>query len=124
MDFNENKAIYLQIVEYVFEKILTRQWHPADRVPAVRELAVSLEVNPNTVLRTYQHLENMNVISLKRGTGYYLSDESYKIVFSNMKQDFLNNQLPSLFKTINLLHISPEEIKNLYSEYLSAQKQE
>jgi DNA-binding transcriptional regulator YhcF (GntR family) len=53
MEFRENQAIYLQIAELICERILLKQWASEDKVPSVRELAVQLEVNPNTVMRTY-----------------------------------------------------------------------
>ena len=53
MNFNENKAIYLQIAEWVFEQILNGKWKEGDRILSVRELGMLLEVNPNTNLRSY-----------------------------------------------------------------------
>jgi GntR family transcriptional regulator len=119
MDFNDNKAIYLQIAGMIYEKILSGEWKPLERIPAVRELSVTLEVNPNTVMRTYQLLEGMNVINLKRGTGFYLNEGAYDIVFATMKDDFLKNQLPVMFRSTSLLRISPGEIKKMYEDYLN-----
>ena len=119
MDFNDNKAIYLQIASMVYEKILSGEWKPSERVPAVRELSIALEVNPNTVMRTYQLLENMEVINVKRGTGYFLADKAYDKVFKTMKKEFLSDQLPTLFRSISLLKISPDEIKDMYQGYLN-----
>lgn len=118
MDFNDNRAIYLQIAGMIYEKILSGEWKPLDRLPAVRELSVALEVNPNTVMRTYQLLESMNIINLKRGTGFYLNEGAYDIVFATMKEDFLHNQLPVMFRNISLLRFTPGEIKKMYEDYL------
>ena len=57
MQFRETRPIYLQIADYVCEKILLRQWNAGERIPSVRELAVTLEVNPNTVMRTVEFLQ-------------------------------------------------------------------
>ena len=57
MQFRESIAIYLQIADYILERILLKQWKTGDRIPAVRELAVQLEVNPNTVMRTFEFLK-------------------------------------------------------------------
>ena len=51
MDFHNKDAIYLQIVEMICENILTKQWLEGEKIPSVRELAVNVEVNPNTVMR-------------------------------------------------------------------------
>jgi DNA-binding transcriptional regulator YhcF (GntR family) len=70
MEFRENQAIYLQIAELICERILLKQWASEDKVPSVRELAVQLEVNPNTVMRTYDFLEQKDIIFTKRGMGF------------------------------------------------------
>ncbi len=108
----------MQIASLVYEKVLSGDWKPSERIPAVRELSISLEVNPNTVMRTYQLLENMDIINLKRGTGYYLSDNAYGKVFANMKDEFLKVELPALFRSISLLHITPDEVKKMYEDFL------
>ena len=119
MDFNDNKAIYLQIAALIYEKVLSGEWKPAHRIPAVRELSVSLEVNPNTVMRTYQLLETMDIITLKRGTGFFLTDEAYHKVFKVLKDEYRSEHLPALFRSISLLKISPEELSKMYENYLN-----
>ncbi|HRN58369.1 MAG TPA: GntR family transcriptional regulator, partial [Agriterribacter sp.] len=52
MQFKDSQSIYLQIADYVCEKILLGEWKAEQRIPSVRELAVQLEVNPNTVMHT------------------------------------------------------------------------
>lgn len=117
MVFNDNSAIYLQIANLIYERILSGEWKPAERIPAVRELSVNLEVNPNTVMRTYQLLETMNIINVKRGTGFYLTENAYELVFENQKKSFLDNHLPDLFRKLQLLKITPTELKELYEKY-------
>lgn len=118
MEFNDNIAIYLQIANLIYDRILSGEWKPMERIPAIRELSVTLEVNPNTVMRTYQLLETLNIITVKRGTGFYLTENSYDLVFSNQKKTFLDEQLPNLFKKLQLLNITPEEFKKWYEENL------
>jgi DNA-binding transcriptional regulator YhcF (GntR family) len=62
MQFRESQAIYLQIADYVCEKIMLKEWKAEERIPSVRELAVQLEVNPNTVMRTYEFLQQQEII--------------------------------------------------------------
>ena len=56
MEFNSNKAIYLQISDIICEKILSGELKADDRIPSVREYGASIGVNPNTVMRTYEKL--------------------------------------------------------------------
>jgi DNA-binding transcriptional regulator YhcF (GntR family) len=122
MEYNEHKAIYLQIAGMIYEKILAEEWKPTERIPAVRELSVMLEVTPNTVMRTYQLLESMNIITVKRGTGFYLTEDSYNLVFKNLREDYLQNKLPSTFRKLSLLKLTPDDVKNLYTEFLNNNK--
>ena len=73
MEFDQHKPIYLQIADAICERILTGQWPEGDRIPSVRECGVSLEVNPNTVARSYDELSTEGIIHNKRGIGYFVS---------------------------------------------------
>lgn len=64
MNFHSNKAIYIQIADLICEKILSNTFKEEERIPSVRELAVDLEVNPNTVMRTYEYLQDLEIISI------------------------------------------------------------
>lgn len=111
MKFNDRKSIFLQIADYFFENILLEKLKINDRIPSVRELAIDLEVNPNTVMRTYQHLQEKQIIYNKRGIGYFIADDAYSIVLSIKKEEFLSEDLPLFFKTIDLLKLNIDDIK-------------
>ena len=57
MQFNTLSPIYLQIAQYMHDLILNRVWNDGERIPSVRDMAMELEVNPNTVIRTYALLQ-------------------------------------------------------------------
>ncbi len=120
MEFRDNKAIYLQIAEYVCEHILLEKWKADEKVPSVRELAVELEVNPNTVMRTYELLQNKNIISNKRGIGFFVSDEAIANVKSYRKTQFMDDELPVVFRNLYLLGIDFDELKNRYESFVKA----
>jgi GntR family transcriptional regulator len=117
MEFRDNKAIYLQIAEFICERILLKQWAVGDKIPSVRELAVQLEVNPNTVARTFEFLQQKDIIFTKRGMGYFVDDDAENKVKTFRKDDFLQNDLPIFFKNIQLLEIDFEELKGRFEEY-------
>ena len=79
MEFREPQAIYLQIAEYVCEKILLKIWTTDQKIPSVRELAVDLEVNPNTVMRAYEFLQNREIIYNKRGIGFFIKNDAMTV---------------------------------------------
>ena len=117
MEFRDNKAIYLQIAEFICERILLKQWAVGDKIPSVRELAVQLEVNPNTVARTVEFLQQKDIIFTKRGMGYFVSDDAVEKVLAFKKDDFLQNDLPLFFKNIQLLGIDFEELRGRFGDY-------
>jgi GntR family transcriptional regulator len=115
MDFSNNQAIYLQIAEMICEKVLLGQFREDERIPSVREMAVQIEVNPNTVMRTYEFLQSKEIISNKRGVGFFVAPDGKQKATDFRKGEFLQNELPKLFKTAALLNISFEELKEQYS---------
>ena len=102
MEFKDNQAIYLQIADLFFENILSEKWVPGDRIPSVREMAVTVEVNPNTVMRTFTYLQDKGIIYNKRGIGYFVSDDGFQLTKALKKDDFVSQELPELFKAMDV----------------------
>ena len=116
MNFNENKAIYLQIAEWVFEQILNGKWKEGDRILSVRELGATLVVNPNTVLRSYDFLQSMEVIVNRRGVGYFVAPDATDKIISFRRKQFVEEEVPTFFKTMKMVKMSWEELEKLYKE--------
>lgn len=116
MEFKSKKAIYLQIADYVCEKILQKEWIFEQKIPSIREIATMLEVNPNTVTRTYSYLEEQSIIKMQRGVGYFVTKDAVKIILNLKKQEFFNEDLPTLFRMMQLMDITLEEITNIYNK--------
>jgi DNA-binding transcriptional regulator YhcF (GntR family) len=117
MEFRESQSIYLQIADYVCERILLEEWKAGERIPSVRELAVQLEVNPNTVMRTYDHLQQLEIIYNQRGIGFYVSSSSIKAAQQYRRKDFSERDLPNFFRNMYLLDIDLTELTRLYEKY-------
>jgi GntR family transcriptional regulator len=111
MEFNREKSIFLQIADMVCDNILSRRWKNGDRILSVREMAVAIEVNPNTVLRTYTYLQEKGILSNKRGIGYFASDDAYRNALKYKKDEFLNHDLPRFSRTLRLLGMDLDDIK-------------
>ena len=118
MDFNENKTIYLQIADLICENILTGKWREESRIPSVREIAVDLEVNPNTAVRAYNFLQEKDIIYNKRGIGYFVSHDGFDKTLQLQKDEFIKNELAAIFKKMDLLKISMNQIQELYNKNL------
>ncbi|WP_347925180.1 GntR family transcriptional regulator [Pontimicrobium sp. SW4] len=124
MDFDSGKPIYLQIVEFFYENILLRQWQEAERIPSVREVAVMVEVNPNTAMRAFTYLQELNVIHNKRGVGYFVSESGYEKVLEIKRKEFKEEVLPDVFKKMKLLDVTFEEVKASFNTYLKNSEDE
>lgn len=117
MQFRDSIAIYLQIADYICERILLREWKPETRIPAVRELAMQLEVNPNTVMRTYEFLQGQQIIHNQRGIGYFVSTDALKNAVQYRKTEFMDKELPALFRTLFLLGMDTDELKPRFEKF-------
>lgn len=117
MEFRETQAIYLQISDFVCEQILLNRWEIGNRVQSVRELGVELQVNPNTVLRAYDFLQTNNIIFNKRGVGYFVAANAKSEIKSYRRKHFLEKELPILFKNMELLEMTVEELNTHYVKY-------
>lgn len=118
MQFRETQAIYLQIADFVCEKILLKEWVAGERIPSVRELAVQLEVNPNTVMRTYEFLQQQSIIFNQRGIGFFAAPDAIRQATQYRKSVFIEKDLPQVFRSLFLLDMDPEELKPRFEKYL------
>ena len=119
MNFKDKEAIYLQIADYMSEHILLGKWKPDEKIPSVRELAGDIQVNPNTVMRTYEHLQNQDIIFNRRGLGHYVANDALEKIKSIRKERFLQQELPDFFRSLYLLDISFDEMQKRYEAYRS-----
>ncbi len=117
MEFIETQAIYQQVADHVCEKILRREWPEDERIPSVRELAMDLEVNPNTVNKAYAYLQDRELIHNQRGIGYFVSESAVDRTRRLKREEFFDGELPRVFRTMDLLGISPDEIAERYEAY-------
>jgi len=65
---------------------------------------------------TYGFLEEKNIIKIKRGIGYFVDVDSYQKAMQFKKNEFLTEELPNIFKSMELLDIGFEDFKNLYHQ--------
>lgn len=113
-EFETSKPIYLQIADHVFQKIIREELKPGDKLPSVREMAVQMGVNPNTIQRTYSEMERMGVVETRRGQGTFIVENSE--IITELKQTIQLEVISSFVKKMKDLGFSKEEmIANLKS---------
>jgi len=118
MEFRDNEAIYLQIADYAGENILLGKWALNEKISSVRELAVELQVNPNTVMRSYEFLQSKEIILNKRGIGFFVDDQAKEKIKVYRKERFLGQELPGFFRNLQLLEINMDEIKKRFDDFI------
>ena len=122
MTFKDNKPIYIQIAEHICDDVLAGIYRADERIPSVREFAASVEVNANTVVRSYDYLQQSGIIYNKRGLGYFVADGAAKIITDMRRKQILGDELSLMFSRMATIGISPDELQRLYTEYLNAQQ--
>ena len=75
LDLRSGMPVYRQIVDQVRGAVASGALRAGDQLPTVRQLAVDLEVNPNTVVRAYRELEYDGLLETHQGTGTFISDQ-------------------------------------------------
>ena len=75
VNFEDNQPIYKQIIHLVSLNLIRKEWGLGDRIPTVRDLAIQLRVNPNTVQRAYSEMERDGLIFSTRGTGRFVTED-------------------------------------------------
>jgi GntR family transcriptional regulator len=75
LDSRSGVPVYRQIIDQVLGGIAAGSLKAGDQLPTVRQLAVDLAVNPNTVVRAYRELEIREVLSTQQGTGTFITDK-------------------------------------------------
>ena len=122
MNFKTNNAIYLQIAGRICDEILLDTYKEEERIPSVREYASILEVNLNTVMRSFEYLQASDIIFNKRGIGYFVSEGAQAKILSMRKMHFLQNEINDFFRQIQVLDIPFDEIAAMYRQYLKQQQ--
>ncbi|HIX44855.1 MAG TPA: GntR family transcriptional regulator [Candidatus Barnesiella excrementipullorum] len=120
MKFRDNQSIYLQIAERICDEILDNKFPPGERIPSIREYAAMVEVNANTVVRSYEWLQQHEIIFNKRGIGYYVSPDGKNRIREMRRVRFFEDELPLFFNRLYTLGISIDEIDRRYNEYKKA----
>ncbi|WP_405155529.1 GntR family transcriptional regulator [Paenibacillus sp. FSL K6-0108] len=121
IEFDNNLPIYLQIMQYIKRQIVTGTLKAGDKIPSVRELAAELQINPNTVQRTFQELEREEVVETKRGLGRYVTSEESKIM--TIKKEMAGELLERFLTGMQELGIEEQDIVNIVADAVAEGKQ-
>lgn len=116
VDFNDNIPIFIQIISAIKEDIISGSIKSGEKLPSVRELSKSLEVNPNTVQRAYMELEREGVINTHRGLGAFITEDINKI--SNLKQEVARNTVHTFITSMEKLGYKTTEAVQILKKFI------
>lgn len=108
IEFDNNLPIYIQIMNYIKGEIVTGKLKPGDKILSVRELASELQINPNTVQRTFQELEREEIVETRRGMGRYVT--SNEVTILTIKKEMAKDVLDRFIRGMQDLGFQGEDI--------------
>src|SRR5437016_268779 len=78
-DFHSSKAIYLQVADRIKRLIVSQELKAGQKLQSVREMALTYNVNPNTIQRTYSELEREGILETRRGQGTFVTEQEDRL---------------------------------------------
>lgn len=106
--FHNDKPIYRQLVEKLEIAIITGEYQPDEKLPSVREFAMMTKVNPNTMQKALQELEQLGFIYTERTNGKYVTHD--KKLIASFRDAFAKEKVDKFLKDIKLLGLTREEV--------------
>ncbi|HLV87540.1 MAG TPA: GntR family transcriptional regulator [Candidatus Sulfotelmatobacter sp.] len=121
LDLRSGVPVYRQLIDQVRAGLASGSLAAGDQLPTVRQLAVDLEINPNTVLRAYRELELGGLLETHQGTGTFISDK--KLEKKSAERDRQLTQLAGEFAArAGALGFTVEELVERLGELYPAQR--
>lgn len=121
MKFDDKVPIYYQIKQYIYREIIIEHLKPGQQIPAVRQLAVTLTVNVNTIQRALSELIDEDVLVSKRGKGNFVTEDTE--VLKNLKKRTVEEQVNNLYDNLTALRISPDKMLTYLENYINSRKE-
>lgn len=114
-----NKPIYLQIADGLMDDIQSGRYAADTRIPSVRDVAATAQVNVNTAMRTFEHLEREGIIYNKRGIGYFVAPDAAARINEQLKEKFFAVEMGYFFSRLHQIGMDPVELLQRYETYLN-----
>jgi GntR family transcriptional regulator len=119
--FNDRTPIYLQIIDLIKMDIVIGKLKSKDKLPSVREMATSFNVNPNTLQRSYQELERLGIVYTQRGLGTFVGEG--KDMVNDLKGEMAREVIDSFILRMKSLGFTDNEIiKSVSKETLEVKQ--
>lgn len=107
-NFDHDRPIYKQLVEQFQIAIITGQYSALERLPSVRDLAMESKVNPNTMQKAMQELENLGLVYSKRTSGRYITED--QALIAKIKREMASEKIRQFMTDMKQLNLSRDEV--------------
>lgn len=111
---NDREPVYIQIIRNVKQKIVTGELQKGDRMPSRREMAVNINVNPNTVQKAYKEMEEMGIINTIKNNQSTITEDDNLI--RQIRIDLINEAADVFIEQMKAIKVPMEEIKEIISK--------
>jgi GntR family transcriptional regulator len=119
IDHDSGVPIYLQIMDRIKHLVATGTLKAGDQLPTIRQLSVTLRVDPNTVVHAYRELDREGIISTQQGRGTFISEHPDGEQLSQLRQERLNVLVGDALLEALSLGYAEEDIRNAFEERLA-----
>lgn len=111
LNYRDSRPIYEQVKDGLRKLVVTGAISPGDKLPSVRSLAASLAINPNTIQRAYEALEQEGYIYSVPGKGSFAA---HRVEMDGHRKEALLRQLDVIAEELHYLGVTAEEIVKRY----------
>lgn len=110
MKFQDSQPIFMQIFDWLCDKVLLGELKAGDQVPSVREIAAQVGVNPNTVMRAIERLLQAQIVYSQRGKGNYVADGARDHILAERRERFFQELLPQVVDEMLVLGLTIDDV--------------
>jgi DNA-binding transcriptional regulator YhcF (GntR family) len=114
LDYQSGEPIYRQIVEQIKYRIASGELKPMDRLPSIREVAKQLKINPRTVVKVYEELENGGLVVTRQGQGVFITSRDADP--AKTRQKVIAGMARRMLAEASRIGASPEEVLVIIQE--------
>lgn len=111
---NDREPVYIQIIRNIKQKIVTGEIQKGERLPSRREMAVNINVNPNTVQKAYKEMEEVGIINTIKNNQSTITEDDNLII--QIRKDLISEATDVFIKQMKAINVPIEEVKDIITK--------
>ncbi|WP_225742752.1 GntR family transcriptional regulator [Marinilactibacillus sp. Marseille-P9653] len=119
LTLNKRDPIYLQVIQFLKQEIISGQLNPGQEIPSRRQLANDLKINPNTVQRAYSEMEAEQLIYTEPNRPSRVTEDPN--ILKHLKNEWVNHAVKDFVVAIKTVDISIEEVTDMIKTEMNKQ---